>query len=792
VRNLVRSKSAAVKVVAIYLIAILSMPAPAIGQSLPQGWEIITGAAEITSDGAAMTVRQYTGSLITNWESFSIGEGASVTFLQPDSSSVALNRVVGSKPSEILGRLSATGRVFVVNPQGVVFGENARVDAAALVASTIDISDQAFLEGRYVFSAAGVGEQGYVTPGSIVNRGDLRGDVVALIAPVVLNHGTIAGDTALIGATGVLLDFDGSGLIGVRLDPTTLETLVENHGLIQADGGTVVLSARAAGEALGGVVNNTGVIEARRFEERDGRIYLIGDMEHGLVYADGRLAAPFVETSAATVRVGDSLVVDAAGGEWLIDPVNITIDESLATAIKLTMLLLGGVIVSTSPGLFTIVDFSAAGTPGPGDIIVNAPISWSRGILMLEADRHIYINAELTSKGTTASDGLKLVYGKSDPTGDYFINSKVNLAAGSHFSTQKGSAAPKVFRVITSLGNEKSLFDGSLQAARSDPGAYFALGADIDAASTASWNGGLGFEPIGYAYPGFSGIFEGLGHTIYNLHIDRERSSSGNIGLFGHLIQGSAVQNVGLVGAKISGPRSVGGIAGSAEGGALIRNVYVDGSVSAPAGGSYAGGVVGLLRNARLENARSLATVTGGDGTGGLVGLADSGSVVVGGYAAGTVNGGRYTGGLVGSMNGGRIESSMAVGDVTGQATIAGGLVGEAWGVTIRQSGATGRVEAAYNSVGGLVGSMTGGSIVESFATGPVTSTGQYVGGLVGVIHQSAIENSYATGSVVGASYVGGLAGYVVSDEVSIKNVYAAGLASGSSRVGGLAGSRPS
>src|SRR5690606_4426227 len=137
-------------------------------------------------------------------------------------------------------------------------------------------------------------------------------------------------------------------------------------------------------------------------------------------------------TSAATVTASESLMVDATGGEWVIDPVNITIDESLAAAINFA-LNLTTVIISTSPVGFQLINTASRETPGPGDIIVNAPITWSKHILLLEADRHIIINAELTSKGTTENDGLFLRYGITDPTGDYFINNKVNLAPGSSF-----------------------------------------------------------------------------------------------------------------------------------------------------------------------------------------------------------------------------------------------------------------------------------------------------------------------------------------------------------------------
>src|SRR5690606_3540675 len=129
-----------------------------------------------------------------------------------------------------------------------------QVRTGGFVASTLDVSDADFLAGNYRFEGIG---------GEIRNEGNLEGKVIALIAPTVRNEGTITGDTALAAGTDVLLDFDGDGLLSVEVNASTLQTLVENKGLIQADGGIAILTARGASEAMKGVVNNSGRIEAQ-------------------------------------------------------------------------------------------------------------------------------------------------------------------------------------------------------------------------------------------------------------------------------------------------------------------------------------------------------------------------------------------------------------------------------------------------------------------------------------------------------------------------------------------------
>ena len=237
-----------------------------------------------------MTINQSSDRMIANWQSFSIGAGNSVTFNQPGASSVALNRVVGQDPSKILGSLSANGQVFLINPNGIAIGKTGSVQTGGFVASTLGISNADFLAGRYNFTGSG---------GAITNEGSISGKVVALISPSVSNSGTITGSTALAAGTDVLLDFNGDGLLSVEVKASTVKTLVENKGLIRADGGLAILTAKGASDAMKGVVNNTGVVQAASIGSRNGRILLLGDAKHGEVNAGGTLRARSVETSAA-------------------------------------------------------------------------------------------------------------------------------------------------------------------------------------------------------------------------------------------------------------------------------------------------------------------------------------------------------------------------------------------------------------------------------------------------------------------------------------------------------------
>ena len=161
---------------------------PNIGYCLPQGENVVHGKASFDrSQSNTLNINVSTDKLITNWDSFSIAQPEAVHFYQPSSSSVALNRVVGSDPSSILGTLTATGKIFLINPNGILFGKGCRVDTAGMIASTLDISNDDFLAGKYTFYGKG---------GSVVNQGYIRapGGYVALLGSTLENTGVIEAE----------------------------------------------------------------------------------------------------------------------------------------------------------------------------------------------------------------------------------------------------------------------------------------------------------------------------------------------------------------------------------------------------------------------------------------------------------------------------------------------------------------------------------------------------------------------------------------------------------------------
>ncbi len=651
----------------------------------PTGGTVAAGSASIANSASTTTITQTTQNAVINWQSFSIGQGEAVRFVQPNSSSVALNRVLGAEPSSILGSLSANGKVFLVNPNGILFGPGSSVNVGALVASTLNIADADFMAGRYKFNNPG--------SGSVVNQGSINADggYVALLGATVSNQGTISarlGTVALAAGNAITLDVAGDGLLNVTIDEGAVNALVSNGGLIKADGGQVLLSAQAAGNLLKTVVNNDGVIEAQTIDSHNGVIRLLGDMQSGTVNAGGTLdaAAPnggnggFIETSAASVKIANDIRVTTAApggltGSWLVDPTDFTISAGSAA---LTTSGIGATTLQNSLATtnVSIATSSAANGSELGDIHVNSAVSWSANKLTLTAHNDININAVMTASGTASLDlepgstNVNVALGGSGFTGRVDFSGSGVLTINNH-----------VYTVIQDVN--------ALQAMNSNLGGYYALGSNIDASATSGWNGGAGFQRIGpatsYGDTGnaFSGTFDGLGHTISDLTINRP--STHYVGLFGYVNPTAVMRNVGLTGGSMRGNQLVGSLVG-----------FNFGAVS---------------------NSFATSAVTGSDFVGGLVGYNGQGvSTIRNSYATGAVVGRTEVGGLVGTNYAGLVADSYATGTVTGTqgwGTRAGGLVGLNSSSIIRNSYSTGAVSGA-GGAGGLVGEVIGTSTVDN------------------------------------------------------------------------------
>lgn len=306
------------------LAAGLSIAPRAANAQLPTGGQVVGGSATITrTNPNQLTITQSTDRTAINWNTFNIGAGNGVHFQQPSAGSIALNRVTSADPSVIGGRLTANGRVVLINPNGTVFTQGSQVNVGSLVATTADIPTTDFMNGSLSFNRPG-------RPGaSVVNEGEItvaEGGLAALVAPEVRNSGTIRaqlGRVTLAGAETFALDPRGDGLISFEvagLGPART-TRAENTGTITADGGQVQISAAAAKGVVEGVVNVGGVVAARSVGTQNG-VVVFGGGEgttttvSGTVDVSGAGAGQTGGRATVTgerVRVTRTARVDASG-----------------------------------------------------------------------------------------------------------------------------------------------------------------------------------------------------------------------------------------------------------------------------------------------------------------------------------------------------------------------------------------------------------------------------------------------------------------------------------------------
>lgn len=814
--------------------ALFSMQA----QAAPTGGQVTAGTASIQQNGAVTDIHQASQKAAINWQGFGIAPHEAVNFHQPNASAITLNRVVGNEASLIQGALNANGRVFLVNANGILFTQGASVNTAGLVASTLNITDQDFLNGNFVFQGDGSGK------GSILNLGTIKttdGGYVALLGDQVRNQGVIVaqlGTVALSSGKRITLNFNGDSLLKVSLDEGTLNALVENGQAIRADGGKVILTAKAANGLLDAQVNNTGIVQAQSIGDLKGDIHVYA--HGGTANIDGTLdaSAPnggdggFIETSGDTVKVADSVRITtrAANGKtgtWLIDPTDFTIGQGGDIT--------GATLSAQLENNSVTIESVRGKNEGNGDIHVNDAVAWSADTLLtLDAVQDININNAITINGANA--GLILKYG-----GDYHIRTKASYAGtelndkgipvakqdtsgGVYGSVTFTNAATRsVYTPATPEEKEKrtGLFINEVAytlvhsmddlAAISGVQGSYALAKDLT--STQHYDKSVVAR--------LNGTLAGLGHSVDALTITTTNAATVGVGLIGNSSTNAMLRDIGITNASIVGTTNVGTLLGSGEGTLTVKNAYSNGAVNASGNNASAGGLIGTIagnqtNKSMVSSSFSTANVSGtgpANFLGGLFGTANNASIVRNSHATGNISGtlghaGGLGGALIGAYGNRAIaESSYASGTITKTTTTersytAGGLFGFINYASVQNVFATGDVTSGHH-VGGLIGTAQNADIRGAHATGNVTSYSAMAsgnenaatGGLIGYSNKNDISDSFATGNVTstfdnpGARGIGGLLG--VHNIGDITRTYATGnvtASQSSSRVGGLIG----
>ncbi|QDC45197.1 two-partner secretion domain-containing protein [Methylophilus medardicus] len=275
---------------------------------------VIAGDLTVKEVSATHTQYVHTANVnIVDFYKFGVMKGNQLDVIMPDAGR-ALYRVIGDSRSEIMGTLNANGSLFLVNQNGVLFGQGAEVNVGNIVASSLNITNEAFLQGNYQFNAGNL-------IGNVENRGVIKTQgegYIVLLGKTVDNSGTLVannGSVVLGSAQTATLDFFGNGLVKAKLSGDALEANIKNSGNIYADGGFVQMATNARAAAI----NISGIVEANQLVERNGMIRLEGG-DHAKVEVSGQLIAQgqgttggSIEVTGEQVALMDGAVLDASG-----------------------------------------------------------------------------------------------------------------------------------------------------------------------------------------------------------------------------------------------------------------------------------------------------------------------------------------------------------------------------------------------------------------------------------------------------------------------------------------------
>ncbi len=531
----------------------------------PTGGNVVGGSATISNPSLGqLNIQQASDRAVINWNSFDIGAKATTEFAQPGSNSLAVNRVTGEKsdPTQILGTLKANGRVMVLDRNGVIFGKSSKVDVGGIVASTGDVDTNEVLSGADKITITGADK------GAVINEGDIsirEGGIAGFVAPTVRNDGVIVakmGKVTLAAGHQATVDLYGDNLLELAPGKEGQKALAENSGTIGAEGGLVVLTASQAKDVVDSVVNMSGVVDVSSATVKGGKIVLSGgkvtvkgkanangkkagsvsvrgkniELSQGsaitangdeagfiqvlgdeTVFVSGTLEAlgstgtGYIDTSAPSVDFGDGASI-LTSGEWLLDPVNITIDAARETLIE-NQLQVGNATVSTP-----LLGFQA------GDINVNRTIDWNTAFtLTLTAINDIIFNS--TSGGINATGAGNVVFNAGDD---------LRVLQGNGIKTNTGSFTANVDDEFEVATGQLIRTQGGLIRVISD---FFALNGTLNAGLgevylTQDNDGGLfGFlDDEDFISVGDAGAGFGSGYHISQAELNRITADTLTIG----------------------------------------------------------------------------------------------------------------------------------------------------------------------------------------------------------------------------------------------------------------------
>ncbi len=375
--------------------AILSALVPLFAQANPTGPNIVNGQVSINNSGGVMNITN-TPNAIINWQGFSIKQNEITRFIQQNGQSAVLNRVIGQNPSQIMGQLLSNGKVFLINPNGIVFGANSVVDTQGLVASSLNLSNEDFLNGNYYFKAGSGGA------GDIVNEGIIRtgkdGNIL-LIAPNIENSGIISTEGGQVTlAAGEEMTITNLDTPDIQFQIQAPDNEVLNLGKVLTEGGAINLFA--------GTITHSGELNANSVQiDRQGNIQLIAQQ-------DITLTAESFTTANNTQGDGGSIKIASRQGSTAISG---TVQAKAENTGEGGLIQILGEWVE----LYDQAGLDASGENGGGEILIGGDYQGSNPDIKNATATYVGQEVQIAADAISGGDGGKIIAWANDTTEFY-------------------------------------------------------------------------------------------------------------------------------------------------------------------------------------------------------------------------------------------------------------------------------------------------------------------------------------------------------------------------------------
>lgn len=414
----------------------------------PQGGQVVGGAGSIDQSDLHTTINQHTDRMAIDWQSFNVASDERVQFVQPSASSVALNRVLSHKGSEIHGRIEANGHVILVNPNGVFFGEGSQINVGGIIASGLQISPNDFMNGDFTLTSV-EGAAGKVINSGIINAA--TGGSVTLVGQQVKNDGLISaklGAVSLMAGKEAVVTFDERGLVGIKVtneilqDELGIDAAIINNGEINAEGGRILISASASQDIFSEAVNHGGLNQAKSVVVHDDGSFTLGggadvvNTGNLKVSSDSGDAGQIVVLAENLTSSGEISADSISGNAGYIElharDTALLTENSITSAIGEGNAVGGQVkLLGHHVGLFDQSSVDVSGALGGGEVLIGGDFQGKNSSVRNAQRTFVAEDASIYADALEAGDGGKVIVWADDITRYYgSIYSRSNRANG--------------------------------------------------------------------------------------------------------------------------------------------------------------------------------------------------------------------------------------------------------------------------------------------------------------------------------------------------------------------------